>query len=95
MRKEPMNVRRAIPTTDVALLLIDVQNGFLDPSGMAARLSGGVLPECSAATVEPLKRAIAAARAAGVPIIYTQHALEARLQRCGPDRRALRGDVAG
>jgi ureidoacrylate peracid hydrolase len=72
-----------IPTHDTALLLIDVQNGFLHPDGMAARMAGGTLPEASAATVAPLARTIAAARAAGIPIIYTQHAWRADLSDAG------------
>jgi ureidoacrylate peracid hydrolase len=72
-----------IPTQDAALLLIDVQNGFLHPNGMAARMAGGTLPDASASTIEPLARTIAAARAAGVPIIYTQHAWRADLSDAG------------
>lgn len=72
-----------IPTRDTALLLIDVQNGFLHPEGMAARMAGGTLPEASAATIAPLARTIAAARAAGVPIIYTQHAWREDLSDAG------------
>jgi ureidoacrylate peracid hydrolase len=62
-----------IPTEDVALLLIDLQNGFLHPDGWVARLSGS-LPSCLTATVEPARRALEAARAADVPVIHTKHA---------------------
>jgi ureidoacrylate peracid hydrolase len=73
-----------IPTTDTALLLIDVQNGFLHEDGLVARMAGGTLPESSAATIEPLIRTIAAARAQGIPIIYTQHAWQPDLADAGP-----------
>ncbi|HEY4277850.1 MAG TPA: hypothetical protein VGM91_06505 [Conexibacter sp.] len=33
-----------IPREDTALLMIDVQNAFLHPKGMSARLAGGTLP---------------------------------------------------
>lgn len=72
-----------IPIQDTALLLIDVQNGFLHPDGMVARMAGGALPETSAAAIAPLARTISAARAAGVPIIYTQHAWRADLSDAG------------
>lgn len=73
-----------IPTTDTALLLIDVQNGFLHDEGLVARMSGGTLPETSAATIEPLIATIAAARAHGIPIIYTQHAFRPDFSDAGP-----------
>jgi ureidoacrylate peracid hydrolase len=73
-----------IPNTDTALLLIDVQNGFLHEDGLVARMAGGTLPKSSAATIEPLIRTIAAARAQDVPIIYTQHAWQPDFSDAGP-----------
>jgi ureidoacrylate peracid hydrolase len=65
----------AIPTEGTALLLIDLQNGFVHPEGWTARMFGG-LSDSLAATVEPAARALAAAREAGIPVIHTQHAWE-------------------
>jgi ureidoacrylate peracid hydrolase len=74
----------AIPTTDTALLLIDVQNGFLHEDGLVARMAGGTLPETSAATIEPLIATLAAARAQGIPIIYTKHQWRPDFGDAGP-----------
>ncbi len=51
------------PTT--ALLVIDVQNDFADPTG-------GLYVRGGEEIVEPINREIAAARAAGAPVLYTQ-----------------------
>ena len=64
-----------IPNGETALLLIDLQNGFVHPEGWTARMFGGLAPSL-AATVEPAARALGAARAAGIPVIHTQHAWE-------------------
>jgi nicotinamidase-related amidase len=64
-----------IPTSETALLMIDMQNGFLHPEGWTARMRGGVGPSL-AATIEPAARTLAAARAAGLPVIHTQHGWE-------------------
>ncbi|HWI70535.1 MAG TPA: isochorismatase family cysteine hydrolase [Baekduia sp.] len=64
-----------IPTSETALLLIDLQNGFVHPEGWTARMFGGLAPSL-AATVAPAARALAAAREAGIPVIHTQHAWE-------------------
>ncbi len=64
-----------ITTTDTALLLIDLQNGFVDPDGFISRLYGGLSSSLQAA-VEPARQALLAARAAGIPVIHTQHVFE-------------------
>ncbi len=51
------------PTT--ALLVIDVQNDFADPQG-------GLYVRGGEEVVAPINREIAAARAAGSPVLYTQ-----------------------
>lgn len=65
----------ALTTDDTALLLIDLQNGFVDPDGFVARSIGGLTPSLVAA-VEPARRLLAGAREAGIPVIHTQHAFE-------------------
>ncbi len=72
-----------IPIAGTALLMIDVQNAFLDEHGMSARLAGGRLDAPLTATIEPARQAIAAARAAGVPIIYTQHQFQPDFRDAG------------
>jgi nicotinamidase-related amidase len=64
-----------ITTTETALLLIDLQNGFLDEAGFVSRSYGGLSPSLSA-VVRPAERLLAAARAAEIPVIHTQHAWE-------------------
>jgi ureidoacrylate peracid hydrolase len=62
----------AVPTADTALLMIDLQNAFLDPTGWAARLRGGLAAPIRS-TVGPARTALDSAHAAGIPVIYTQH----------------------
>jgi ureidoacrylate peracid hydrolase len=64
-----------ITTIDTALLLIDLQNGFLDTNGFVPRSYGGLSPSLAAVS-QPAERMLAAARAVGIPIIHTQHAWE-------------------
>ncbi len=54
-----------------ALVVIDMQNGFLDAQGSCAR-AGFPVSALTPATA-PCRAAIAAARAAGVPIVYTRY----------------------
>ncbi len=53
-----------------ALLVIDMQNGFIHPEGSLPSLGMG-MPEINSVIAENAK-AIAAARTAGVPVIYTR-----------------------
>lgn len=53
-----------------ALLVIDLQNGFCHPDGSFATL--GLDSAALAAAVPGSKRLVAAAREAGIPIIYTR-----------------------
>lgn len=64
-----------LTTTDTALLLIDLQNGFVHPEGFVSKLYGGLTPSLQAA-VEPASQVLAAARQAAVPVIHTQHVFE-------------------
>jgi len=65
----------SLPTAETAVLMIDMQNGFLHEEGWTARMSGSVSASL-AATIEPAARTLAAAREAGVPVIHTQHGWE-------------------
>jgi hypothetical protein len=57
-----------------ALIVVDMQNGFLRPDGFFAK--GGLdWPRC-ASTIEPSRRVLAAARAAAVPIFFTRYTLQ-------------------
>ncbi len=58
-----------------ALIVVDMQNGFLDPAGscVKAGFPAGVL----STAVEPCRRAVEAARAAGVPIVFTRYTYRA------------------
>jgi ureidoacrylate peracid hydrolase len=54
-----------------ALIVVDMQNGFLDPAGscVKAGFPAGVLTPA----LEPCVRAVKAARGAGVPVIFTRY----------------------
>jgi ureidoacrylate peracid hydrolase len=56
---------------DTAVLVIDMQNGFVHPDGSIPSL-GTPLPRM-AEVIEENRRMIATARGAGVPIVYTRH----------------------
>lgn len=60
----PIQVERS------ALLVVDMQNGFCDPEGSAAR-AGFDIAMCRAA-IEPCRRLIAGARTHGIPVIFTR-----------------------
>lgn len=54
-----------------ALVVVDMQTAFCDPSGSLARLGFPVAPLADA--VAPCVRAVGLARAAGVPVIFTRY----------------------
>jgi ureidoacrylate peracid hydrolase len=58
-----------------ALVVVDMQNGFLHTEGSCAR--AGFPVAVLAPAVEPCRRAVAAARRAGVPVIYTRYTYRA------------------
>ncbi len=53
-----------------ALIVVDMQNGFCDPEGSAAKV-GFDISMCRAA-IEPCRRLIEGARASGIPVIFTR-----------------------
>lgn len=56
-----------------ALIVIDMQNGFVDPEGFMNKI--GLDYMSSAAAIEPISRLLAAAREAGIPIFFTRYSL--------------------
>jgi nicotinamidase-related amidase len=54
----------------IALLIIDMQRDFLDPAGYVAQT--GVDVGILRATIEPVRRLLAAARAAQIKVIHTR-----------------------
>jgi len=58
-----------------ALIVVDMQNGFIAPNGSCARIGLPVGRLTSA--VEPCVRAVTAARAGGVPIVWTRYTYKA------------------
>jgi ureidoacrylate peracid hydrolase len=66
---------------NLALVIVDMQNGFLRPDGFFAK--GGLDWRRCAATIEPNRRVLAAARAAGVPVYFTRYTLHADYSDAG------------
>jgi ureidoacrylate peracid hydrolase len=60
----------ALDPRRTALLVIDMQNGFLSPGGSIARL--GLPIDRTGATVEPARRLLQAFRDAGAPVLFTR-----------------------
>ncbi len=60
-----------VPRSGTALLIIDMQNGFLDEKGSLATI--GFPYEALQPAVEGCARLIDGARQAGVPVIYTRY----------------------
>ncbi len=60
----------ALDPRRTALLVIDMQNGFVSPKGSIARL--GLPTDRTAAAVEPARSLVRAFRGAGAPVIFTQ-----------------------
>ena len=61
----------------MALLIIDMQRDFLDPLGYVAQT--GVDVGILRGTIAPVRRLLAAARAAGIPVIHTREGHRADL----------------
>jgi nicotinamidase-related amidase len=64
-------VRFDLTPSRTALVLIDLQNDFLDPAGHYAQ--SGVDIEHMRRVIEPTGELVAAARATEIPIIWTRH----------------------
>jgi ureidoacrylate peracid hydrolase len=67
-------MRWDVAKESAALVVVDMQNGFLRPDGFFAR--GGLDWRRCAATIEPTARVIAAARAARLPVVFTRYTLK-------------------
>ena len=67
-----------------ALVLIDMQRDFLEPGGFGETLGNdvGMLRR----TIEPLRRVLAATRAAGLPVIHTREGHLPDLSDCPPSK---------
>lgn len=64
-----------LSTDGTALLVVDMQNGFLDAEGSMARIG---MPHDALTTALPgCVRLVELARAAGVPVIYTRYVYQA------------------
>jgi ureidoacrylate peracid hydrolase len=61
----------AIPRQNIALLIIDMQNGFCKPGGSMTRIGFDISMLASA--IEPCVRLVDYARTVGIPIIYTRY----------------------
>jgi ureidoacrylate peracid hydrolase len=62
-----------LATETKALIVVDMQNGFLKPDGFMVK-AGLNIDQCMAA-VEPNRRVIAACREAKIPVIFTRYTL--------------------
>ncbi|MTD57874.1 cysteine hydrolase family protein [Amycolatopsis pithecellobii] len=73
-----------MPTT--AVLVIDMQNGFLHPEGSLARAGMG-LPDAEPA-VRATRALLASARASGLPVLYTRQVVSEGAPEMSPRWRA-------
>ena len=65
-----MNQRITVPRANTAVLCVDMQNGMCDPRGSHVRL--GLDISRLTAAIEPCRLLMDAARAAGLPVIYSR-----------------------
>jgi nicotinamidase-related amidase len=61
---------KALPAR-TALLIVDMQNDFVHDEGVCGKAFGTPMLEGFQATIEPIRRLKAAARAAGIPVFYS------------------------
>ncbi len=78
-----------LPKPGVALVMIDMQRDFLEPSGFGAALGNDVSQLASC--VEPAKRLIEGFRRAGLPVVHTPECHRPDLSDCPPAKRARGG----
>jgi ureidoacrylate peracid hydrolase len=64
-----------------ALVVVDMQNGFLKPDGFMVK-AGLNIDQCIAA-IEPNQRVIAACREANIPVIFTRYSLRSDYKDAG------------
>ena len=67
-------VRWDIARESSALIVVDMQNGFVRPDGFFAK--GGLDWRRCAATIEPIARVIDAARGVSIPLVFTRYTLK-------------------
>jgi ureidoacrylate peracid hydrolase len=73
-----------VDPTHTAVVVVDMQNDFVADGGMFSR--AGLPVAAAQAAVEPTRRVLAAARAAGMKIVYLKMAFESDLSNLGgPD----------
>jgi len=77
-RPFPLSLRRS----STALVVIDMQRDFLEPGGFGELLGNDV--SLLRATIEPTRRVLAAARAAGLLVIHTREGHRPDLTDCPP-----------
>lgn len=75
------NPRWNLAEEKAALIVVDMQNGFLRPDGFFAL--GGLDWRRCAATIEPIRRVIAAAREKLIPIVFTRYTLKSDYSDAG------------
>lgn len=76
-----------------ALIVIDMQRDFLEPGGFGDMLGNDVTQ--LARVVAPLRRVLAAARAAGLVVVHTREGHRPDLSDCPPTKRHRGGQPIG
>ncbi len=75
-----------LATARTALVLIDMQRDFLDPSGYLGAMGYGL--DGVRAAIAPAQRLLGAARRAGLPVIHTRQGYRPDLAEIPPHKRA-------
>lgn len=74
----------ALPLASTALVVIDMQRDFLEPGGFGETLGNDV--SMLAPVIPVVARVLAAARAAGMPVIHTREGHRPDLSDCPPSK---------
>lgn len=86
---EEYSLTEILKPRNCALLVIDIQNDFLDPNGFFARRLNASIEQMQS-IVPHIQKLIKMARSAGVPVIFTRGYEDVKFRRGSDIRRAVK-----